>query len=114
MTPEYNRSVPGCLKNAIDVVSRPQGKGVILGKAAAVISQSPGAMGGFGANHAIRQSLVFLNMPVMQQPEAYLGQVGSAFDQTGALSSELLAKLLSDFAAAFVRWIDRTQSGALS
>src|ERR1700760_3777352 len=66
VTPEYNRSIPGCLKNAIDVGSRPYGKGVIIGKPAAIISQSPGAMGAFGANHIIRQSLVFLNMPILQ------------------------------------------------
>ena len=108
VTPGYNCSVPGCLKNAINVASRRQGKGVILGKPAAVISQSPGAMGGFGANHAIRQSLVFLNMPMPQQPDAYMGQVGSAFDEAGALKHEGLAKLLADFAGAFERWIDRT------
>ena len=70
VTPEYNRSVPGVLKNAIDVGSRPYGESAWNGKPAAVVSVTPGAMGGFGANHAIRQSLVFLNMPVLQQPEA--------------------------------------------
>src|SRR5436189_922583 len=75
VTPEYNRSVPGVLKNAIDVGSRPYGKSVWNEKPAAVISVSPGALSAFGANHHLRQSLVFLNMPALQQPEAYIGQV---------------------------------------
>ena len=73
VTPEYNRSVPGALKNAIDIASRPYGKSAWSGKPGAVLSQSPGAMGGFGANHHLRQSLVFLDVPTMQQPEAYVG-----------------------------------------
>src|SRR6185295_6582705 len=68
-TPEYNRSVPGVLKNAIDVGSRPYGKSAWAGKPAAIASVSPGAIGAFGANHHLRQSLVFLDMPCMQQPE---------------------------------------------
>src|SRR3954467_8291714 len=86
VTPEYNRSVPGLLKNAIDVGSRPYGKSVWSGKPAAVVSVSPGAIGGFGANQHLRQSFVFLNVPCMQQPEAYLGGAGSAFDEAGKLS----------------------------
>src|SRR4029077_6882196 len=72
VTPEYNRSVPGALKNAIDVGSRPHGKSVWNGKPGAVISVSPGGVGGFGANHHLRQSLVFLNVPLLTQ-EAYIG-----------------------------------------
>src|SRR5213076_1047060 len=79
-TPEYNRSVPGALKNAIDVGSRPYGQSVWSGKPCAVVSVSPGAIGGFGANHHLRQSLVFLNMPAMQQPEAYVGSIGNQFE----------------------------------
>jgi chromate reductase, NAD(P)H dehydrogenase (quinone) len=71
--PEYNRSVPGALKNALDVASRPFGKNMWDGMPGAVISLSPGALGAFGANHTLRQSLVFLNVPTMQQPEAYIG-----------------------------------------
>ena len=112
VTPEYNRSVPGVLKNAIDVASRPYGKGVIIGKPAAIVSQSPGALGGFGANHAIRQSLVFLNMPVLQQPEAYLGQIAGAFDAEGRLTSEPLKGLLSSFALAFEGLIARSAQSA--
>ncbi|MET0612695.1 MAG: NAD(P)H-dependent oxidoreductase, partial [Pseudomonas caspiana] len=83
VTPEYNRSVPGALKNAIDVGSRPYGKSAWSGKPGAVISASPGAIGGFGANHHLRQSLVFLNVPCLQQPEAYLGNAGTFFDAAG-------------------------------
>ncbi|MFL6863871.1 MAG: NADPH-dependent FMN reductase, partial [Allosphingosinicella sp.] len=75
VTPEYNRGVPGVLKNAIDVGSRPYGASVWNRKPAAIVSASPGSIGGFGANHQLRQSCVFLNMPVMQHPEAYLGHV---------------------------------------
>src|SRR5271170_6271740 len=86
VTPEYNRSVPGVLKNAIDVGSRPYGQSVFSGKPAAVISVSPGAMGGFGANHHLRQSLVFLDMPALQQPEAYIGGAASLFDEAGEIA----------------------------
>lgn len=72
-TPEYNRGMPGVLKNAIDIGSRPYGRSVWDRKPAAIVSASPGSIGGALANHQVRQSCVFLNMPVMQQPEAYLG-----------------------------------------
>src|SRR5205085_8911310 len=85
VTPEYNRSVPGALKNAIDVGSRPYGQSVWDGKPGAVVSVSPGAVGGFGANHHLRQSLVFLNVPAMQQPEAYIGGAAELFDTDGKL-----------------------------
>ena len=87
VTPEYNRSVPGLLKNAIDVGSRPYGHSVFAGKPGAVMSVSLGAPGAFGANHHLRQSLVFLDVPVMQQPEAYIGGAGELFDEDGALKS---------------------------
>src|SRR5690349_20761421 len=80
VTPEYNRSVPAVLKNAIDVGSRPYGKSAWDGKPAGIISVSPGQYGGFGANHHLRQSLVFLNMPALQQPEAYINQASKIFD----------------------------------
>src|SRR4030088_2829364 len=88
VTPEFNRSVPGVLKNAIDVGSRPYGKSVWSGKPAAVISVSPGPIGGFGSNHHLRQSLVFLDMPCMQQPEAYVGGASKLFDEAGKLSND--------------------------
>lgn len=105
-TPEYNRSVPGVLKNAVDVISRPYGKNNFDGKPGAVISVTPGALGAFGANHHLRQSLVFLNVTAMQQPEAYLGGVGKWFDkETGALTEESAKKFLADFGAKFSAWI---------
>jgi chromate reductase, NAD(P)H dehydrogenase (quinone) len=106
VTPEYNRSVPGVLKNAIDVASRPYGQSVFNGKPAAIVSQSPGALGGFGANHAIRQSLVFLNMPTMQMPEAYISNSAALFDDAGALTDDSARKFLSIFMQAFAVWID--------
>ena len=105
VTPEYNRSVPGALKNAIDVGSRPYGQSVFSGKPGAVISVSPGAIGGFGANHHLRQSLVFLNVPCMQQPEAYLGGAGSAFDEAGQLS-EKTRPFLQAFIDAYSQWVE--------
>ena len=104
VTPEYNRSVPAALKNAIDVGSRPYGQSAWNGKPGAVISVSPGAIGGFGANHHLRQSLVFLNVPCMQQPEAYLGGAGSAFDESGTLS-EITKPFLQAFIDAYGHWV---------
>ncbi|QXI30352.1 NADPH-dependent FMN reductase [Pseudomonas vanderleydeniana] len=106
VTPEYNRSVPAPLKNAIDVGSRPYGKSAWGGKPGAVISVSPGAIGGFGANHHLRQSLVFLNVPCMQQPEAYFGGAGSAFDDTGKLS-EQSRPFLQGFINAYAQWVEQ-------
>ena len=104
ITPEYNRSVPGALKNAVDVGSRPYGQSAFSGKPAAVISASPGAVGGFGANHHLRQSLVFLDMPILQQPEAYLGNAGTFFDAAGN-PSDGIAPFLKKFVTAFDAWI---------
>ena len=107
MTPEYNRSVPGVLKNAIDIASRPYGQSAWAKKPAAVISVSPGAIGGFGANHALRQSLVFLDMPTLQQPEMYIGNCASLFDQNGKLVNDGTRKFLRTFLDAFAAWIER-------
>ncbi|MBV9931199.1 MAG: NAD(P)H-dependent oxidoreductase [Alphaproteobacteria bacterium] len=104
VTPEYNRSVPGLLKNAIDVGSRPYGHSVWARKPAAVVSVTPGALGGFGANHHLRQSAVFLDMPMMQQPEAYLAGVGTWFGEDGSLQDEKVRPFLADFMRAFADW----------
>jgi chromate reductase len=106
-TPEYNRSVPAVLKNAIDVGSRPYGKSVFAGKPAAVVSVSPGALGAFGANHHLRQSLVFLDMPALQQPEVYLGGVGSLVDEQGNITNDGTREFLATFMTAFAEWIER-------
>ncbi len=114
VTPEYNRSVPGCLKNAIDVGSRPYGKSVWMSKPGAVVSVSPSAIGAFGANHHLRQSMVFLNVPMMQQPEAYIGGAADMFDAQGKLTRDTTRELLSKFLQAFATWIARngaTKSG---
>jgi chromate reductase len=105
VTPEYNRSVPAALKNALDICSRPPGSNVWDGKPGAVITSTPGAMGGFGANHHLRQSLVFLNIPTMQQPEAYIGHVDKIFDETGSLTNEGTEKYLNTIIAAFSKWV---------
>jgi chromate reductase len=106
-TPEYNRGVPGVLKNAIDVGSRPYGQSVWDKKPAAIVSASPGAIGGFGSNHQLRQACVFLNMPVMQQPEAYLGGVtDDKFDEAGCLKEGPLKDLVTQLARAIADWVD--------
>jgi chromate reductase len=110
VTPEYNRSVPGLLKNAIDVGSRPYGRSVWSGKPAAVVSVSPGGIGGFGANHHLRQSLVFLDMPVLQQPEAYIGHAVDLFGEDGEVKSEATEKFLRGFGEAFAAWVARFAS----
>ena len=107
VTPEYNRSVPGVLKNAIDVGSRPYGQSAWSRKPAGVISVSPGAIGGFGANHHLRQSLVFLDMPAMPQPEAYIGGAAKLFDDKGTLTSDSTREFLQKYLQAFARWIER-------
>jgi chromate reductase, NAD(P)H dehydrogenase (quinone) len=106
VTPEYNRSVPGFLKNAIDVGSRPYGKSVWSGKPGAIVSVSPGALGAFGANHHLRQSLVFLDVPAMQQPEAYVGGAAAMFDEAGTLTNETTRAFLTKFITAFAAWIE--------
>ena len=93
------------MKNALDVASRPYGKSAWDGKPRAVISVSPGAIGGFGANHHLRQSLVFLNVPARQQPEAYIGGVAELFDASGKLTSEGTRNFFNKVLAAFAAWI---------
>jgi chromate reductase len=110
-TPEYNRSVPGALKNAIDVGSRPRESSAFNGKPAAVISVSPGALSGFGANHHLRQMLVFLNVPAMAQPEAYIGGAGKLFDSAGNLTNDSTRDFLRNFVESFGRWIELILAG---
>ncbi len=106
-TPEYNRSVSAVLKNAIDVGSRPYGQSVFAGKPAGVISVSMGAISGFGANHHLRQSLVFLDMPPLQQPEVYIGNAAGLFDESGKLTNESTQQLLKTYIEAFARWVGK-------
>jgi chromate reductase len=104
VTPEYNRSIPGGLKNAIDVGSRPYGRNAFEGKAGGVVSVTPGAMGGFGANFAVRNAIVFLNVLTMQQPEAYIGNAKDLFDEAGELKVESTRAFLTSFMSAFADW----------
>jgi chromate reductase len=112
VTPEYNRSMPAALKNAIDIGSSPDDQSVWAGKPGAVASLSPGRMGGFGANHHLRQSLVFLDVPVLQQPEVYLSGVDRLFDANGALEVASGVELLSGFLRAFEAWIVRVRNAS--
>ncbi|UDM32249.1 NADPH-dependent FMN reductase [Lentilactobacillus laojiaonis] len=102
VTPEYNRSIPGGLKNALDVGSRPMGSSIWDKKPALIISESPGGMGGMAANFALRQSLVFLNMPTVQQPEAYLGKVTSFINEDGSITDQRELDYFQSLVNAFV------------
>lgn len=105
VTPEYNRSVPAVLKNALDVGSRPYGHNAWGGKPGAIISVSPGNLGAFGANHHLRQPMVFLNVLLLQQPEAYIGNVASLLNENGELINEQTRSFLKDYMAAFTKWV---------
>lgn len=107
VTPEYNRSLPGVLKNAIDVGSRPYGQSIWENKAAGVLSASPGAIGGFGASQHLRQTFVFLNILCMQQPEAYIGQVANIFNKDGSIAKEDTVKFLEGYMKSYSKWIDK-------
>jgi chromate reductase len=107
VTPEYNRSIPGVLKNAIDVGSRPYGSSVWAGKPGAVVSVSPGAIGGFGANQHLRQTFVFLDILPLQQPEAYVGNAAKLFADDGGIAVAETREFLRKFLAAFAQWIER-------
>jgi chromate reductase len=108
-TPEYNRSIPGVLKNALDIGSRPYGHSKWSGKPAAILSVSPGAIGGFGANHHLRQVLTFLNMPMLLQPEAYVGGAATLVDDKGQVTVPATRDFLTGFMKAFAAWIAKTK-----
>lgn len=104
-TPEYNRSVPAVLKNAIDVASRPYGQNAWAGKPGAVVSVSISSLGAFGASHHLRQSMVFLDVPMMQQPEAYIGDAHELFDKEGNLQQDS-KDFLRTFLDAYTAWVN--------
>ncbi len=106
VTPEYNRSVPAALKNALDIGSRPYGQNIWSGKPAGIISVSTGNIGGFGANHHLRQTMTFLNVFVMQQPEAYISNIESSYDENGKIS-ERTEKYLNSIADSMNDWFER-------
>lgn len=106
LTPEHNRSIAAALKNAIDAGSRPYGQNVWDGKPGAIISASVGNISGFGANHHLRQILVGVNVPVMVQPEVYIGGAATLFDGDGKLINKSTKDFLSSFIQAFEKWMD--------
>ena len=110
VTPEHNRSIPAALKNALDIGSRPYGSNVWNGKPALIVSQSPGNLAGFGANHHLRQVLAFLNMPVVQQPEAYVGNVHELLGENGKITNPDTLKFLQSVIDAFVALIQKYQA----
>jgi chromate reductase len=107
VTPEYNRGLPAVLKNAIDVGSRPYGHSVWNGKPGAIVSVTIGAQGAILANHQLRQSLVFLNVPTLAQPEAYISGALSLFDENGELVNESTTAFLAAYGQAFGAWIEK-------
>lgn len=106
VTPEYNRSIPGVLKNAIDIGSRPYGASAWEGKAGAVVSVTPGGLGAFGANHVLRKSMVFLNVPMMQQPEAYISNIADLLDEDGSLPDDT-RDFLQQFIDTYAVWVEK-------
>jgi chromate reductase len=107
VTPEYNRSIPGVLKNAIDVGSRPYGKSSFNGKPIGIVSNSPGALGGVSAAKHLQNILPGISGPIMQQPEIYLSGVGDAFDDKGVLTKESLQKVLKPYIDAFAAFVEK-------
>src|SRR5215475_11878181 len=107
VTPEYNRAIPGVLKNAIDVASRPYGKSSFNHKPVGIISNSPGPLGGVSAAKTLQNILPGIAGPIMQQPEIYLNAVGDAFDASGNLAKDSLQKVLEQFLAAFAAWVEK-------
>jgi chromate reductase len=105
VTPEYNRSIPGVLKNAIDVGSRPYGKSSFLGKPTGIVSNSPGPLGGVNAAKHLQQILPGIAGSIMGQPEIYLNGVGDAFDDKGDLVKEALQKVLQQYIDAFAAFV---------
>lgn len=106
-TPEYNRSIPGVLKNALDVASRPYGHNKWDGKPGAVISSSVSQFGGVAANHALRQPMVFLNIYMMQQPECYIANTANLFDESGNLTDESTAEYIDNVLKSFEEWANK-------
>ncbi len=107
VTPEHNRSIPALLKNALDIASRPYGQSLWGGKPAAIVSVSPGAIAGFGAYHATRQVLGFLNLYLMQQPEVYIGGIADSVGADGKITNEKTAAFLKTVAEAFAAWVKK-------
>jgi len=106
VTPEYNRSIPGALKNALDVASRPYADNAWSGKPGAVVGVSPGKLGAFGACHQLRQIATCLNILMMQRPETYISEIENATDESG-VSDKRTQESLQKFAVSFAAWIGK-------
>ncbi len=104
ITPEYNRSFPGVLKNAIDWGSRPWGQNSWDQKPAAVIGASVGNIGTFGAQHHLRQVLTYLNMPSLNQPEFYMN-ANQSFDKEGNLTDDKSKGFIDAFWKSYAAWV---------
>lgn len=109
-TPEYNRSYTPVLKNALDWGSRPEGKNAWAKKPVAVVGCTPYSMGAFGAQHHLRQILVYLDMPTLQQPEFYLTNVAEKFNEKGELIDDETTKKINQLWDQFVKWINKTKN----
>ena len=107
VTPEYNRSIPGVLKNAIDVGSRPYGKSSFLGKPIGIVSNSPGPLGGVNAAMNLKQILPGYAGTIMGQPEIYLNGVGDAFNEKGELVKESLQAVLQQYIDAYAAFVQK-------
>src|SRR5579864_3217825 len=107
VTPEYNRAIPGVLKNAIDVASRPYGKSSFLGKPVGIVSNSPGPLGGVSAAKHLQNILPGISGPIMGQPETYLNGVGDGFDESGRLTKESLQKVFQQYLDAFAVFVEK-------
>jgi chromate reductase, NAD(P)H dehydrogenase (quinone) len=107
VTPEYNRSIPGVLKNAIDVGSRPYGKSSFLGKPIGIVSNSPGPLGGVSAAKQLQNILPGISGPILGQPEIYLSGIGDAFDDKGQLTKESLQKVLQQYLEGFAAFVEK-------
>jgi len=107
VTPEYNRAIPGVLKNAIDVGSRPYGKSSFLGKPTGIISNSPGPLGGVSAAKTLQNILPGISGPIMGQPETYLSGIGDAFNDKGELTKEPVQKILQQYLDAFAAFVEK-------
>ena len=107
VTPEYNRAIPGVLKNAIDVASRPYGKSSFIGKPTGIVSNSPGPLGGVSAAKTLQNILPGITGPILGQPEIYLNGVGDAFDDKGELTKESLKTVLKQYIDAYATFVER-------
>lgn len=107
ISPEYNRTIPGALKNAVDVGSRPYGSSVWPGKPGAVITSSVSPLGGLAANHHIRQAFVFIDVTLMQQPEAYIGNASKIFKEDGKTFVDETEKIMQKFVDSFTDWVNK-------